>query len=61
MSYIEQTLIAHVIIGTEKGRQGAGQVLPEDLVLDVSCGWMCVSDYHYHLVDVVDKYIEDVI
>lgn len=41
----------HQIIGTQTGKQGAGQVVPEDSVLCVKCGWMRCSDYTWHLSD----------
>jgi len=41
----------HQIIGTQTGKQGAGQVVPEDSVLCIKCGWMRCSDYTWHLSD----------
>lgn len=46
-------LTKHAIIGTQAGRQGAGQTCPEDLVLCHSCGWMLCSEYHRHIEDIV--------
>lgn len=50
---LNPTIVTHQIIGTQKGRQGAGQVVPEDLVLCTECGWMRVSDYTWHMSDLV--------
>ena len=60
-SYTWDYLKPHSILGVEKGRQGAGQTLPEDNVLCYTCGWMTVSDYLDHITDIVDDYIKDVI
>ena len=48
----------HAIAGTHQGSQGAAQVLPEDLVLCVKCGWMRVSDYSAHLAEAVVAALE---
>lgn len=45
----EKPHIRHALIGVQHGRQGAGQTIPEDLALCVSCGWMSGSDYAEHL------------
>ena len=60
-SYIAGTLDLHMIVAVSPGKQGAGQIIPEDMVLDGTCGWMRVSDYHFHIVDTVDAYITEVL
>ena len=48
---LHPVITEHQIIGTQTGKQGAGQVVPEDSVLCAKCGWMGVSDYLWHLSD----------
>lgn len=50
---LDKALFEHSIAGVEYGRQGAAQVVPEDVVLCMSCGWHRLSDYHRHLVGVL--------
>lgn len=60
-SYTYSTLTPHIIIGVRGGIQGAGQTLPDDLVLCYSCGWMTTTLYHDHIVEIADNYVRDVI
>ena len=51
MSDLHPVLVKHCIIAAQAGKQGAGQTVPEDVVLCSACGWMGVSDYLWHLSD----------
>jgi len=51
----EELLKWHSIIGVQKGKQGITQTLPEDIVCCWKCGWMICSDYHFHLVQVLEE------
>jgi len=55
MTDYDNILKWHSIIGTRQGKQGAGQTVPEDIVLCYSCGWMRCSEYHNHLVQVLEE------
>lgn len=44
-----EVLAEHSLAGAQAGRQGAGQTIPEDLVLCWSCGWMRMSEYAAHI------------
>lgn len=45
--------LQHCVIGTSPAKQGAAQVVPEDSLLCVSCGWMSCTRYAQHLFDVL--------
>lgn len=45
--------LQHQVLGVQRARQGAGQVVPEDLVLCAECGWKRLSDYSLHLEDLL--------
>lgn len=45
----DEVLAEHSLIGTQAGRQGAGQTIPDDLVLCFSCGWMRMGEYGTHV------------
>lgn len=49
----DEAALEHSIIGTNHGTQGAGQVVPQDVVLCVKCGWMRCSDYVLHVADII--------
>ena len=39
----------HSVAGADMPRQGAGQTIPELMLLCFTCGWMRASEYHSHL------------
>lgn len=45
--------LQHQVIGVQCAKQGAGQTVPEDLVLCIECGWKRLSDYALHLEDLL--------
>lgn len=54
---LRDRLAAHSVIGADLPRQGAGQTIPELMILCFTCGWMRASEYHDHLLPVVEREI----
>lgn len=53
MSTVKAALDRHCISGANMPPQGAGQTLPELMILCFSCGWMRASEYHDHVAEVI--------